>query len=155
MGGNVVVSLVRLESQLLVRLNRVETCILQLVRFDLVDETDPTAFLSQIEDDSTFHLAYSRQGFLKLLTAITTKGTDCVSCKALRVQPYRNVFSLEDISVNKRRMFLSVKIVPERDCLIVTIHSWEVCDGHDLDADLRRLAARVVFAFFQQLVDSR
>src|SRR5437773_5151608 len=84
-GGDIVVSLVRLEAQLLVRLNSVETCILQLVGLDLVDEADPTAFLPQIEDDSTFHLAYSCKGLLKLLSAVTTKGADCVSCKALGV----------------------------------------------------------------------
>src|SRR5712692_11911709 len=49
-GCNVVVSLVRPEAQLLVRLNSVETCILQLVGFDLVDETDSPTFLPQIEN---------------------------------------------------------------------------------------------------------
>src|SRR5712692_4009026 len=50
MGRNVVVSLVRPEAQLLVRLNSVETCILQLVGSDLVDETDSPTFLPQIEN---------------------------------------------------------------------------------------------------------
>src|SRR2546427_8301345 len=49
-GGNVIVSLVRPEAQLLVRLDSVETCILQLVGFDFVDEADSPAFLSQIEN---------------------------------------------------------------------------------------------------------
>src|SRR5712664_146627 len=59
-GCNIVVSLVRPEAQLLVRLNSVETCILQLVGFDLVDEADSPTFLPQIEDYPSFHLAYSR-----------------------------------------------------------------------------------------------
>src|SRR5207249_6117538 len=47
---NVVVSFVRPEAQLFVRLNSVETRILQLVGLDLVDETDSPAFLPQIEN---------------------------------------------------------------------------------------------------------
>src|SRR3989441_6326183 len=154
-GGDVVVSLVGLESQLLVRLNGVETRVLQLVGFDLVDEADPTAFLPQIEDDSTFHLAYSHKGFLKLLSAVTTKGADCVSRKTLGVQPYWNILFLENIAMDKRGMLLLVEIVPERDGLIVTVKSREVCDSHDLYADLRCLTACVVFALLQQLADGR
>src|SRR2546427_10197031 len=52
-------------------------------------------------------------------------------------------------------MLLLVEIVPERDGLIITVKSREVCDSHDLYADLRCLTACVVFALLQQLVDSR
>src|SRR5439155_3576369 len=67
---DVVVSFVRPEAQLLVRLNSVETCILQLVGLDLVDETDSPAFLPQIENYPPLHLADSREGFLKLLSTV-------------------------------------------------------------------------------------
>src|SRR2546427_10900588 len=71
-GCDVVVSFVRPEAQLLVRLNSVETCILQLVGFDLVDETDSPAFLPQIETYSPLHFANSCERFLKLLAAVAT-----------------------------------------------------------------------------------
>src|SRR2546427_3054670 len=45
-GGDIVVTLIRLEAQLFVRLNGVEPCILELVSSDLVDETDSATFLS-------------------------------------------------------------------------------------------------------------
>src|SRR5437867_6263121 len=118
---NVVVSFVRLEAHLLVRLNGVETCILQLVGFDLVDETDSPAFLPQIENYPPFHLADSREGLLKLLSAVATQRADSIACKTLGVQPYWNVLSLEDIAMDKRGMLLLVEIVPERDRLIVTV----------------------------------
>src|SRR5712691_2868650 len=120
-GGNVVVSLVRPEAQLLVRLNSVETCILQLVGFDLVDKAYSTTFLPQIENDSTLHLAYSREGLLKLLSAVATQRADSIACKTLGVQPYWNVLFLENIAMDKRGMLLLVEIVPEGDGLIVTI----------------------------------
>src|SRR5437879_3170220 len=79
--GDIVVSFVGLEAQLLVRFNSVETRILQLVGFDLVDEADSPAFLPQIEDYPSFHLAYSQEGLLKLLAAIAAERADSIACK--------------------------------------------------------------------------
>src|SRR5712691_8002925 len=150
-GCYVVVSLVRLEAQLFVRLNSVETCILQLVGFDLVDEADSPAFLSQIENYPPFHLTYPREGLLKLLSTVATQRADSIARKTLGVQPYWNVLFLENVAMDKRGMLLLVEIVPERDGLIVTVESREVCDSHDLNANLRCLTACVIFALLQQL----
>ena len=121
MGRYVVVSLVRSEAQFFVRLNSVETSILQLVGFDLVYESDSTAFLSQVENDAPIHLADSHKGLHKLFSAIATQRADCITCKAFRMQSYRNIFLLEDIAVNKGSVLFFVEIVPEGDSLIVTV----------------------------------
>src|SRR2546425_6627616 len=114
-GGNVIVSLVRPEAQLLIRFNSVETCILQLVGSDLVDETNSSTFLSQIENYPPLHLAYSREGFLKLLSTVAPQRANSIAGKTLGVQPYWNVLFLENIAMDESGMFLLVEIVPERD----------------------------------------
>src|SRR6266702_4724788 len=121
MGSDVVVSLIRSKTQLLVRLNGVETSILQLVGFDLIDEANSSALLSQIENDPIFHLTYSSEGLLKLHPAIAPERANSVASKTLGVQSYWNVLFLKNIAMDKRGVLFLVEIVPERDGLIVTV----------------------------------
>ena len=79
--------LIRVEAKLLVCVYRIEAVILQLVGAKLVDETDPAAFLRQIQQNA----AAIRRDFsncaAQLISTVATQAGKQIPGKAFRMQP--------------------------------------------------------------------
>src|SRR5205823_4185091 len=83
--AHTVVALIGLESQALVRLDRVEAFVLQLVRANLVGKADPAAFLIQIQQHPASFGCDSPHRGVKLGAAIAADRMQDVAGETLRV----------------------------------------------------------------------
>jgi hypothetical protein len=89
LAGEGKVALVGLEAQPLIRLDGVQTGILQLVRLQLCHKADATTLLLFVNKDPSALVADHRQRHLKLLSAIATQRMKNVTREALRVNPHQ------------------------------------------------------------------
>src|SRR5437773_9592118 len=144
--GQVIVSLVPLEAEQLVSPKSVIAVILELIRFDLVDEPDTPTLLPHVEDYPPIHFRDLPHSLVKLFATITPQRAKSVPSKTLRVESHWDIFLLENVPVNQGCMLFSVKIVPEGDDLILAEHVGQVGDRHDPDTYLRRLRTFMILA---------
>src|SRR5688572_10449867 len=93
-----VIALVRLEPQPLVRLDRIETAVLQLVRADLVRQPDAAAFLIEIQQDPSTFLSDPGERRLELPAAVAARRMKDVSCQAFRVHTDQNITAFADLA---------------------------------------------------------
>src|SRR5438094_2660283 len=84
-GGQVIVSLVPLEAEQLVSPKSVIALVLELVRFDLVDEPDTPTLLPHVADYPPIHIRDLPHWLVKLFATVTPQRAKTVSRKSLRV----------------------------------------------------------------------
>jgi len=84
----IVVAGIRRESESPIRLDRIESFILQLVCFQFIDQTDAAAFLRQIENNSGRLLGNLPQRIFELRAAVAALGCKYVSRETLRVHSH-------------------------------------------------------------------
>ena len=97
MWRDAVVPLIVAEAQCEIRLHRVHPAVLQPVRTDFAEESDPPVLLAEIEHDPVVHLSDGRECRLQLVAAVATQRADRITGEALRVKaqgvPFRPVTS--------------------------------------------------------------
>src|SRR5438270_5549182 len=86
-GGKAVVPRIGGESQMLVRLHRIHSAILQFVRAQFIHQADTAALLRQIEKDTRPSRGDLAQRQLQLSAAVAALRAQHVSGKALGVNP--------------------------------------------------------------------
>lgn len=82
------------KAELYVCLNGIEALFLQLIRLQLVDQTDAAAFLAHIEQHATAFLVDLLHGCRQLLTAVAPAGTEHVAGQALGVYAAEQVLAI-------------------------------------------------------------
>src|SRR5437016_5467421 len=92
-----VLSLIRREPELDVRLDRVTSLILQLVGAQLVSQADRAAFVSaDVQDDAPPFRADQLEGPLQLAPAVAPERAEHVTGEALRVDPGHDLLAVPD-----------------------------------------------------------
>ena len=90
-------TLIRREPKVLIRLQRIETAILQHVRSQLVGETDPSALVTRGIHEHAAALGGDRPLRLpKLDTAVAPERPECVAGQAFRMETHQDVFAVPD-----------------------------------------------------------
>lgn len=84
--GNCVKALVRLETQSLVGLDRIESLVLQAIRPELVDQSDAAAFLGEIKQNTSPCRGNRLDRAAQLRAAIAFQRPQKIARKALRMQ---------------------------------------------------------------------
>src|ERR671937_637781 len=90
-----VLALIRLEAELLVRLDGVEPLILERVRPELVHEADAATLLPQVEQHATAFLRDAVEGGVELVAAIAAERPERVASEALVVDAYEDRPAIE------------------------------------------------------------
>ena len=80
------------ESEFQVGVDGVQTFILQFVGVDFVENTDPAAFLPQIDQHSGTVFGDHPQSGLELRAAVTAQGTENISGETFAVDTNQNIF---------------------------------------------------------------
>src|SRR5438034_10418484 len=117
------------EAEGLVRLDRVESVVLEVVRGDLVRDPNPPPFLGEVEEDAPRGLADPPEGRVELLPAIAPPGAEDVPREALRVDADEDVPGPRDAPLD------------ESDVLPLLPAS---CETHDPEASIAGREPRAV-----------
>lgn len=111
-GRELVIARVGFKSQLMVRFNRVQPGILQLIRSNLVDQADTAAFLRQIQNDACgFFRDFSKRKF-KLSMAVASLRLENISRQTLGVYAherhlrFRGYALAGEVAMNNRDRFM-------------------------------------------------
>src|SRR6266545_6725987 len=97
-----VVPHVRLEAELDVRLDRVEPVLLELVRAQLVEQSDAASLLRHVEEHAALLGCDPTQRVLELLAAVAAQRVEDVPGQTLRVDAYEHVLLPLDIALDER-----------------------------------------------------
>src|SRR4029077_12093665 len=108
-----VVALIGLETEPLLRLDRVESLALQLVGANLVGETDAAPFLIEIQQDAASFLPDAIHRGRELRAAIATDRVQDIAGEALRVHASEDVGAVADVAEHERDVLLLVDLVLE------------------------------------------
>ena len=85
--------------------------LLQLICFQLVDQTDAPALLSHIQQNPPALSLNLFHGRIQLLSAVAAGGTKHIPGKALGMDTAKNIFPVADLAFYQRHMVLSRNIV--------------------------------------------
>ena len=85
--------------------------ILQLVRAQLVDATDPAALLAHLEQNPAALCVDLPHCCGKLLPAVATLGTERVTGQTFRMDTTEQIFTVADVALDQRDMMLAVQLV--------------------------------------------
>ena len=109
--ADAVLAQVGLEPELLVGLDRVGALVLQLVRLELVEQTDAAAFLIEIDDHAASLGGDHLHRLVELPAAVAAHRVEDVAGEALRVHADENVFAAGDVAVHERDVLVLVDVV--------------------------------------------
>src|SRR5919109_1001400 len=118
---NTVIAKVGLESEPFVRLDRVRASVLQLVRLELVQQTNAPSFLIEIHDDTAAALLNHRHRRVQLPPAIAAKRTKDVAGETLRVHANEDSFAALHVAIDERDVLTVVDIVAIADDSPLTV----------------------------------
>lgn len=111
--ANRIVALIGGEPQALVGLDGIRAAILQLVGADLVQQTDTTAFLAQIQQHATPLGSDRAQGGLQLRTAIAAQAEQGVASQAFRMQAAQHGLAVGYIAEGQGNVLLAAGLIAE------------------------------------------
>ncbi len=103
-----IVSFIGVESQVDVRLYRVEAVLLQFVRLYLVHQSDAASFLVHIDDDAFSLGLYHLHGSVELFAAFAAFRAEDVACSATGVNAAEDGFIFAPLPLDERDMFEAV-----------------------------------------------
>src|SRR4051812_10469548 len=103
-----VVSQVRFESQVVIRLYRVHASVLKLIGPQLVDQSNAAAFLQLINQYSVAFLRDRLQGEFQLLATITAARLENVSGQALRMDTNQGRIAARGTPHDERQYFVGM-----------------------------------------------
>src|SRR5262245_59385487 len=86
--------MIGLEAQVVIGFNSVLSCILQLVRQELIHEPDSTTFLKLINQDARAGFSNRLLGVCELISTIATGRSENITRQTLRVDSYEGSFDL-------------------------------------------------------------
>src|SRR5205085_1098091 len=96
-----------------VGVDRVGACTLELVSADLVDESDATSFLPQIEKNTSPLVRDGVQRTSKLGPAVAVQAEQGVARQALRMNSHQHRLRACQITRDERGVFLTCARIPE------------------------------------------
>src|SRR5690242_7319212 len=113
--GDAVQPLVAFEAEPLVRLDGVESLILQAIGAEFVDEADAAALLGEIKQDAAAGSRNRGQRFAKLRAAIATQRSQKVARETLRMEARENRTAARRIADDDREMLRFTRAGAKRD----------------------------------------
>src|SRR5262249_3052766 len=112
--ADAVIALIRLEAEPLVRFDRVEAFVLQLVRADLVREADAASFLVEIQQNAAALRRDPLHRGVALRTAVAPDRVQTVARQARRVDAHEQILAVADLAAHERDVRLVVDLILER-----------------------------------------
>src|SRR6185369_16302408 len=125
--ADAVLAEVGLETESLVRLDRVGPAILQLVRLELVQQTDAPPFLVEVDDHAASVSGDHAHRFVQLPPAVTAQRVEDVAGETLRVHAGHDVLAVADLAVDQRDVLVIVDIVAIAHDLPLTVLRRQAC----------------------------
>ena len=99
------------EAELEVRLDGVETLLLQLVRAQLVDQADAATLLRHVEQHAAALRLDLRERLLELLAAVAAQRVEDVAGQALGVHAHEHVLRAVDLTLDERDVRLAGQLL--------------------------------------------
>src|ERR671937_1770884 len=131
-----VVAHVGLESELEVRLDGVEPVLLQLVRPQLVQQSDPAALLRHVQKNTTLLGRDLRQRLLELLAAVAAQRVEHVAGEALGMDAHEHVLGSVDLALDERDVVLARQLLAEGNRREIPVGRRQLHRRHALDEPL-------------------
>jgi len=108
--GQLITAQVGFETQLLIGLDRIGALILKLIGAQLIEQTDPTAFLIFVNDQAPTLARNGRESQLQLRPAIASKAVKYIASEALRMDAHqRRIAGNYVAQAQHHGLFLSVR----------------------------------------------
>jgi len=105
---------IRRKTEGAVRVDRVEAVILEVVRRDLVDDSDAPSFLGEVEKDAFGRPPESLQCGLQLLAAVASLRTEHIAGHALGVEAHEDVLLPRDLPLHEGDVLFAGERADER-----------------------------------------
>ena len=105
--ANSVIAQVIRKAQLMIGFNRVGAAFLQVVSADLVDESDTSAFLSQIKQYTTAFFRNAPERALELRAAVAALAEQSIARQTFGMQPGQHRFAVADVTQHHGQMFFA------------------------------------------------
>jgi len=106
-GGTLVTPKIRREAEDSIRVDRVETVVLEVVGGDLVHDPDAASLLGQVQEDASRRVPDSLHRGIELLTAIASFRTEDIARHALGVEAHKDVGLPHDVPFHERHVLFA------------------------------------------------
>jgi len=113
-GGTFVTPKIGREAKDPVRVDRVETVVLKVVRGDLVHDPDASSLLGQVQEDALRGSPESLHRGIELLATVAPLGTKDIARHAFGVQAHKDVGLPGDVPLHERHMLFARERADER-----------------------------------------
>ena len=104
-------ALIRRQAKFMIGIDGVETLILEIVGFGLIEEPDTPTLLTEIDNRAMFLAAVIFETLFELFAAITAKRKPDIAGVTLRMYPYGASVFIADPATHHRRMLFAVPVV--------------------------------------------
>jgi hypothetical protein len=121
-----------------VRVDGIESSILQLVGPDLVQQANAPSLLAQVQDNAKGFLRDPLERRRQLIAAVTTQRAQRITGQAFRMETNRDILLAHHLAVYDGDMILFVAIVPKGDDVEVAKAGWQIGDAGCPDANAVR-----------------
>jgi len=106
-GGTLVTPKIRREAEDSVRVDRVETVVLEVVRRDLIHDPDAASLLSEIQQDALRRVPDSLHRGIELLAAVASFRTEDIARHAFGVEAHEDIGLPCDVPLHERHVLLA------------------------------------------------
>src|SRR5881409_1183305 len=100
-GGRGVVTSVDGQPERDVRVDRIESAVLERVRADLVEESDAASLVAEVEEYPTVGAPHLLEAGLQLLAAVTAQGAKRLAGQTFGMEPHEHGLVTRDLAVNE------------------------------------------------------
>jgi len=106
-GGTLVTPQIRREAEDSVRIDRVETVVLEVIRRDLVHDTDAAALLGEVQEDALRGSPDSLHRGIELLAAVAPLRTEDIARHAFGVEAHKDIGLPRDVPFHERHVLFA------------------------------------------------
>ena len=124
---------VRGKAKLDVGIYRIIALLLQLIGTQLVNQTDTTAFLTQVQQQAAAFLVNGLKCCSQLLAAVTACRTKGIAGQALRVYTAEHRLTICNIAHGQGNMMLAGQLIDKAVNLKMSVFGRHICAGNFLD----------------------
>ena len=128
-----VIAQVGFEPQLQVSFDGITPRVLQLIGFDLVQQSDPAALLVEVEQHTAPFLVDHLHRPVELIPAVTTKGTKHIGRQAARVHSHEGRLRVIDVTLDQRDVRAIIHLVLKHHGLKLAEDGGQGSACHSLD----------------------
>jgi len=107
-GGNAVIALIGLMTEMDIGLHRIHPLILEIVGLHLFNQADAAPLLPQVNEDAGVDTPQVLQGMSELIPAIAATRTEDIAGQAFGVHPDRNAGLMPRITLDQGEVLLAV-----------------------------------------------